>query len=115
MLKTLFVSTAILVAVCVYPTAAQDTGPDETIKVATELVSVPVIVTDRDGRYVPDLVKADFEILQDGIKQPIEFFGATEEPLTIALLIDTSRSTRPVLDDIKDAAKAFVKLLMPQD
>jgi len=95
--------------------SSQEPGPDETIKVNTELVSVPVVVTDKDGRYTPDLVRSDFEIFQDGVKQPIEFFATTEEAITVALLIDTSHSTRPVLDDIKGAAKSFIKLLKPTD
>ncbi len=95
--------------------SAQDNKDDEIIKVETRLVSVPVIVSDRDGRYVPGLTQKDFAILQNGVVQPIEFFGANDEPLTIALLIDTSHSTRPVLDDIKDAAKSFIKLLGLQD
>ena len=94
---------------------AQDPRAVETIRVETRLVSVPVIVSDRNGRYVPNLTAADFTILQDGKPQAIEFFGAVEEPLTIALLIDTSQSTRPVLDDIKDSARSFIKLLMPKD
>lgn len=94
---------------------AQDKDSDGTIKIDTRLVSVPVIVSDRDGRYVPNLTAADFTVLQDGARQNIEFFAATEEPLTIALLIDTSQSTRAVLDDIKDSAKSFIKLLQPRD
>lgn len=89
--------------------------PDDTIKVATNLVSVPTIVSDRNGRYIPNLNQSDFSILQDGSPQAIEFFAATEEPINVALLIDTSQSTRPVLGDIKDSAKSFVKLLLPQD
>ncbi len=91
---------------------AQET---ETIRVDTRLVSVPVVVSDRNGRYVPNLTAADFTVFQDGAQQNIEFFAAVEEPLTIALLIDTSQSTRPVLGDIKDSAKAFIKLLTPKD
>ena len=94
---------------------AQEPGGGDTIKVDTRLVSVPVIVSDQNGRYVPNLTAANFTVLQDGAPQKIEFFASTEEPLTIALLIDTSHSTAPVLDDIKDSAKAFVKLLGPQD
>ncbi len=89
--------------------------PDETIKVATDLVSVPTIVSDRNGRYIPNLTQTDFTILQDGAQQTIEFFAATEEPINVALLIDTSQSTRPVLGDIKDSAKSFIKLLSPKD
>lgn len=94
---------------------AQEKSTDEVIKINTALVSVPVIVSDRQGRYIPDLTLAEFNILQDGVNQKIDFFAATEEPLIIALLIDTSQSTRPVLGDIKDSAKSFVKLLQPQD
>jgi VWFA-related protein len=94
---------------------AQEKPADDTIKIETRLVSVPVIVSDRNGRYVPNLTQADFAILLDGAPQTIEFFAATEEPLTIALLIDTSQSTRGVIGDIRDSARAFIKLLTPQD
>ncbi|MBV9217103.1 MAG: VWA domain-containing protein [Acidobacteria bacterium] len=93
----------------------QDKPADETIKVNTLLVSVPTIVSDRDGRYVPNLTQKDFTIFQDGQQQNIDFFAATEEPISVALLIDTSQSTRGVLGDIKDSAKSFIKLLTPKD
>ncbi len=95
--------------------AAQDKPSEETIKINTALVSVPVIVSDRDGRRISGLTSADFDILQDGVRQKIEFFAAAEEPINIALLIDTSESARPVLDGIKESAKSFVKLLGPRD
>jgi VWFA-related protein len=88
---------------------------EETIKVNTTLVSVPVIVSDRQGRYVPSLTAADFSLQRDGKNQKIDFFASTEEPINVAVLIDTSQSTRPVLDDIKKAAERFVKLLGPKD
>ena len=95
--------------------SAQERSADEVIKVNTTLVSVPVIVSDRDGRYIPDLKQADFGILQDGKDQKIDFFAAVEEPINVALLIDTSHSTRNVLDDIKSAAHKFVQMLGPND
>lgn len=94
---------------------AQDKAKDETVKVDTRLVSVPVIVSDRNGRYIPNLTQAEFSVFQDDKQQTIEFFAATEEPLTIALLIDTSQSTCGVLGDIKDSAISFIKLLTPKD
>lgn len=94
---------------------AQEARVADTIKIETRLVSVPTIVSDRSGRYIPNLTQSDFTVFQDGVQQDIEFFAATEEPITVALLIDTSQSTRPVLDDIKDSAKAFIKLLTPKD
>src|SRR3954452_19207296 len=85
---------------------AQTKQGDETIKVETRLVSVPTVVSDHNGRYIPGLKKSDFKVFQDGTEQPVEFFAATEEPINVALLIDTSQSTRPVIDNIKESAKA---------
>src|SRR5947208_9614827 len=95
--------------------AQTKTASDETIKIETRLVSVPTVVSDHNGRYIPGLTRSDFKVFQDGAEQSIEFFAATEEPINVALLIDTSQSTRPVLDDIKESAKAFLKLLKPHD
>lgn len=111
-LAVLFGSVVLALSFSVY---SQDKAKDETIKVDTTLISVPVIVSDRNGRYVPNLTVADFAVFQDGNQQTVEFFAATEEPLTIALLIDTSQSTRGVLGDIKDSAVSFIKLLTPAD
>ena len=97
------------------PGFSQAVDQGEPIRIDTRLVSVPVVVADRNTRYVPDLTSADFTIFQDGHQQSIEFFAAVEEPLTIALLIDTSLSTEPVLGDIKDSARSLIKLLSPQD
>jgi Ca-activated chloride channel family protein len=94
---------------------AQETGPDEVVKVRTTLVNVPVIVSDRQGRYIPNLKAEDFALWQDGAPQAISFFAAEEEPLNVALLLDTSKSARDVLGKIKDAAKDFIKQLQPAD
>ena len=115
MLKRIIVFLGFVLAGSVLCANAQDENSTETIRIDTRLVSVPVIVSDRNGRYVPNLAATDFTVLQDGVRQSIEFFGAAEEPLTVALLIDTSQSTRPVLDDIKDSARSFIKLLLPRD
>ena len=96
-------------------TSAQDKQADVPIKVQTTLVSVPVIVSDRQGRYISGLKAGDFKLYQDRAEQPIEYFDAAEEPLNIALIIDTSKSTQPVLDDIKSAGVKFLKELRPQD
>lgn len=115
MFRKIVLFTVILSAGGVVCVRTQDGPPDDVIKVNTTLVSVPVIVSDRDGRYIPGLRKTDFTVLQDGNPQLIEFFAAVEEPLNVALLIDTSQSTRGVLGDIKSAAGKFIKLLLPND
>lgn len=93
----------------------QKPDSEQTLKIDTALVSVPVIVSDRQDRYVSGLKAADFTLYEDHTKRQIDFFADTEELITVALLLDTSKSTAGVLDDIKKAAKDFVKQLRPQD
>jgi VWFA-related protein len=96
-------------------TLAQEKQGDAPIKVQTTLVSVPVIVSDRAGRYISGLKIESFKLFQDRVEQRIAIFDAAEEPLNIALLLDTSRSTAQVLDDIRKDAGNFLKELRPQD
>jgi Ca-activated chloride channel homolog len=103
---------ALAVSICLFSTASSQ---QETIRVDTSLVSVPVIVTDRDGRFVPGLTREDFEISEDGKPQEIATFMANDAPFTVALLIDTSRSTLDYLNAIRNAAIGFIKQLQPQD
>ncbi|MBK8148119.1 MAG: VWA domain-containing protein [Acidobacteria bacterium] len=88
---------------------------DETIKVDTNLVTIPVSVFDRNGLYIADLDKENFTIFEDGKEQQIEFFATSDTPVTVALLIDTSPSTEFKIDEIQTAAIAFVDQLKPQD
>lgn len=110
--------SAVFFLICcgsVFSVHAQEVGNDEIIKVKTTLVSVPVLVSDRSGRYISGMTQDNFELYQDGVKQTISFFGTEEEPLYVAILLDTSKSTKGVLGKIKDAAKDFIKLLQPDD
>ena len=97
------------------PISARQKQSDDPIKVQATLVNVPVIVSDRQGRYISNLKVEDFKLYQDRVEQPISFFDAAEEPINVALLLDTSRSTSEVLDDIKKDAANFLKELRPQD
>jgi Ca-activated chloride channel family protein len=115
-LRSMIVSGALLLSgFCTLVSPQTKPNEDDAIRVETLLVSVPVVVSDRNGRYVANLTKKDFTVFQDGKQVPVEFFAAVEEPISVALLIDTSQSTRPVLDDIKDSARSFIKLLNPKD
>src|SRR5262249_23799110 len=66
----------------------------DTVNIETSLVSIPVIVTDQTGKYIPDLAKGNFRVLEDGVEQQVEEFSTTEEPFNIVLMIDSSGSTR---------------------
>jgi len=79
------------------------------------LVSLPVSVMDRDGKFIPNLRKEDFHVWENGVEQQVAYFASTEKPFTVALVIDTSGSTKNKLEDIQDAAIAFVEQLRPDD
>lgn len=100
--------------------APEQTGPEEVdegdiIKVNTTLITIPVSVMDRDGRYVPNLSKEDFRIWEDGAEQQVAFFASVEKPFSVFLMLDTSPSTKFRLEDIQDAAISFVNQLRPDD
>jgi von Willebrand factor type A domain. len=102
------------------PAPAADPTPEEVdendiVRVDTMLVTVPVSVLDRQGRFIPGLKREDFTLLENGEQQPIAYFETAEKPFTVALLLDTSASTHFHLDEIKAAAIAFAKQLRPQD
>ena len=96
-------------------TPEEEVGEGDVIRINANLVSVPVIVMNRDGHYVVDLTRNDFRIFEDGEEQTITHFSNVDNPFTVALLIDTSGSTAPFLDAIKAVAKTFVGQLLPAD
>ena len=87
----------------------------DTLKTDTDLVTVPVTATDRNGVYITDLGKEDFAIAEDGVPQEIAFFGKVAAPFHVVLMLDTSSSTEDKLRLIKQAANAFVEQLQPAD
>src|SRR5688500_15418167 len=92
------------------PTPSEE---NEVIRVDTEMIDVPVVVNDRMGKPILDLKLANFRLLEDGKPQEITDFSATTAPFEVALLLDTSGSTRSEIDLIKRAAQVFVDSLRP--
>jgi Ca-activated chloride channel family protein len=88
---------------------------DDVIRVETNLVTLPVSVLDRDGRFVAGLRQQDFQIFEDGVAQKIENFTTVEQPFTVVLLIDVSPSTQYKITENQDAAIAFVNQLRQND
>src|SRR5262245_53233905 len=72
-------------------TEPQDSG--DTIKIETTLVTIPVSVLDRNGKYIPNLTKSSFRLFEDNVEQEITHFTSVETPFNVVLLLDTSRST----------------------
>ena len=105
----------VLASVLVGLVRGQEISPDDVIRVKTSLVNSPVLVIGRDGKFVPNLRREDFQVYENGVKQEIAYFAPVDNPFTVALLIDTSRSTVFNLADIQHAALAFVDRMRPRD
>jgi hypothetical protein len=94
---------------------AQDQKSGDVIKIDTSVVAVPVVVSDRNSKYIADLTQDEFSIFEDGVQQQIIFFATTSQPFHVTLVIDTSGSTQEKLASIQRAAKLFVAQLQPED
>lgn len=81
----------------------------------TDVVAMNVTVTDAVNRYVRGLCLDDFEVLEDGVRQEIQFFSGGESALDLAIVVDTSASVGPRLPTIKAAATGFIRTLRPID
>ena len=92
-----------------------DDDPNEVIKIQTNLVTMPVSVLDRDGRFVSGLTQRDFQIFEDGVEQKVDYFQSVEQPFTVILMLDVSPSTAFRMDEIHNAAITFVRQLRPDD
>lgn len=93
----------------------EEVDDDDVVRIETQLVSVPAVVTDRTGRPLTGLKAADFQVYEDGRPQKIANFSTTEAPFEVVLLLDTSGSTREDVGLIRAAARAFVEALRPGD
>ena len=92
-----------------------DTSDDEIIKVDTTLVSLPVSVYDPASNRMDVLAQKDFEVYEDGTRQDITFFSATDAPFDLVLLIDLSGSTAGKVGLIIEATNRFIQAKRPGD
>jgi VWFA-related protein len=100
-----------LILGCQFQARAQEPlsrDQDEPVRLKSDLVSVTASVADSSGRAIKSLKAEDFVIYEDGAKQKIAHFAATEEPFTLLLLLDLSGSTRDEIALMKRAAKNFL-------
>jgi len=105
------------------PTPLPDTNAQATpssvegdvIKVDTQLVNVPVRVMDKKGRFVAGLRQDEFHVFENGFEQEISYFSSEQEPFTVVLMLDMSYSTKFKLEEIQNAAIAFIDQLRPVD
>lgn len=80
-----------------------------------DLVALNVVVTDREQRFVTGLSADDFAVFEDGVMQEVSFFAASQVPLDLALLLDTSASMHDKMDTMQQAAIGFASTLRDGD
>jgi VWFA-related protein len=89
--------------------------PDYSIHVDVPLVTIPVLVTTKDGQFIPSLKKENFRIFEDGTPQTINDFKVEEAPITAALLVEFASTTYPLLIDALRGSYAFASTLKKDD
>lgn len=85
------------------------------IQSTTQMVAVTCMVSTRDGQPVPGLNQTDFRVYDEGAEQKIEYFDASTQPASVAIVIDASPSVLPDADQMKRAADALIDALAPLD
>ena len=89
---------------------AQEAQPDDVIRVRTDLVAVPVTVTDSHGRRISDLKREDFALTDDGRNTKIDYFASGAERIALVFVLDNSGSLREQLSRQQEAAiKLFLR------
>lgn len=97
------------------PTKKAEDLPDYSLKVNVPLVNVNVMVTTKDGQFIPGLKKENFRIAEDGVPQTVTQFGVSEAPITAVLLVEFASTTWPMLVDALNASYAFASSLKKDD
>ena len=87
----------------------------QRIRSGVELVSLNVTVTDGAGKYITDITEEEFEVFEDGAKQKLTFFSKLQQPISLALLLDTSASMDERMGVAQEAAVGFAKQLRKDD
>ena len=96
------------------PGQPQQPPQSQVFRGGVELVSLNVTVMD-GPKYVTDLTQDDFEVFEDGALQSLTFFARGQQPIALAVLLDTSASMDERLPTAQEAAIGFAKRLKPED
>ena len=89
--------------------------PRANIRVDTNVVLIPVTVTDPLNRFVTGLEQESFKVFEDKIEQKLVSFGSEDAPLSIGIVFDTSGSMGPKLEKSRVAVSEFFKTANPED
>jgi VWFA-related protein len=89
--------------------------PDYSLKVNVPLVNVDVMVTTKDGQFIPGLKEGNFRVLEDGVPQQVSHFAVSQAPITAVLLVEFASTTWPLLVESLNASYAFANTLKKDD
>ena len=89
--------------------------PDYSIKVDVPLVNLDVLVTTKDGQFIPGLHKDNFKIIEDGVAQKVTNFNQSEAPITAVLLIEFASTNYNYMYDALNASYTFASGLKKED
>ncbi len=89
--------------------------PDYSIHVSVPLVEVPVLVTTKDGQFIPNLKQENFRVYEDGVQQNITNFGVSEAPITAVVLVEFASIYYGFTMEALQASYTFVSQLKKND
>jgi VWFA-related protein len=89
--------------------------PDYSLKVNVPLVNVDVLVTTKDGQFVPGLKQGNFRVVEDGVEQKVTKFSVADAPITAVLLVEFASTSYSFLVDALQASYAFANSLKKDD
>ncbi len=92
-----------------------DDMPDYSLKVNVPLVNVDVLVTTKDGQFVPGLKQQNFRILEDGVPQQVSHFAVSQAPVTAVLLVEFASTNYVFMIQALQASYAFANTLKKED
>src|SRR6185295_7910145 len=111
-MRHLTFSLAVLTAVTTV--VAQD-RPPSFVSSSVELVVLPVVVSDKQGRFVADIPRERFTVFDNGRRQDVALFSNEDTPVTVGLVMDHSGSMVRKLGEVVAATLAFARLSNPAD
>jgi VWFA-related protein len=95
--------------------AVGEENPDYSLKVNVPLVDVDVMVTSKDGQFVPGLKQENFRILEDGVPQTVTNFNVTKAPITAVMLIEYAATNYVFMIQALQASYTFANTLRKDD
>lgn len=105
----------IVLSILTCPGSGESSGRTQYKSTSSELVVLPVVVTDRPDHFVADLTREEFAVFDNGRPVPIDFFSNEDTPVTVGLIIDASGSMRHKMGEVIAASMAFAKSSNPND